>query len=360
MPLLTIFLLALLLSWGLTWMAIRWSQRIAFIDRVGAEAHKQHARSVPYGGGPAFLLAMTIAAAVGLYGHLVGMPGLTHVLSSSPDHARLWPAAVGAGLLMALGLMDDKRPLPALPKLVFQTVVALLTVWACDLPIAFLNQFGVPGLGHLAGAFWLIVVCNAFNLIDHADGLSASSGIISAGVLLFGCMNGGDERLGLVFLALIGALFGYLWWNRPPARIYMGDAGSLPLGFIIGVGTLAVTFWPSTKTEGSWLAIFTPLIITAVPLWDNLMVVIKRLRRGQPIMKGDRNHVGHRLVRLGLSPNSTLAVVTLIQLALAASAIQLRHGDVTTSIIVLVQGVAIFLALILLETSRDHGPTPKP
>jgi UDP-GlcNAc:undecaprenyl-phosphate GlcNAc-1-phosphate transferase len=351
MTLLAVFAIALVAGTVLTRLALSLAPRIRFLDRVGAEAHKQHAKTVPYGGGPAFLTAAAIAVAIGLF--VLGVPH-----TQAPDHGRLWPAVIGGLLLSLLGMRDDWKAIAAKPKLFVMIAIAAATVWICNLPIDSLERL-VPGLGYAAAVFWLVAVANAYNLIDHADGLAAGIGVISAAVLLSGCLFADDLRLAVVWIALIGALVGYLIYNRPPARIYMGDAGSLPLGYLIGVGTLSVTFWPEGRS-GSWLSLSAPLLITIIPLFDATAVVIKRLRRGKPIMQGDRNHVGHRLVRLGLTPMAAWGVVMLLQLALAGGALQLRTGDLTTGIVVIVQCLAILVALVLLETSRDHGPPGAP
>ncbi len=346
-PYLLVLGIALVASAVFTRGAITLAPRLRFLDRPGSEAHKQQARVVPYGGGPAMAVAMAVA--LGSVWWFIDWP-----TDQIVNHGPLWPVIIGAAVLLALGASDDRKAWRAKPKLAVQAAVAAFTVWQSDLAIDSFQQ--LPWLAYGLAWAWLVVVTNAYNLIDHADGLAASVGLISAGVLLTGALFAGDQQLVVVYLALMGALAGYLLWNRPPARIYMGDAGSLPLGYLIGVGTLAITFWPS-NVSGSWLAVFTPLIITAIPMFDAAAVVIKRLRRGKPIMQGDRNHVGHRLVRLGLSPVASLGVVTLLQLSLAGSALQLRTGDLTAGIMVLVQVVATLLALVLLETSRDHGPT---
>ena len=325
------------------------AQPQAFLDQSGAEAHKQHAHTVPYGGGPAMAVAMAVAIAVGY-----AVAGPTPLYSPEDlDHGSLWALPVGAVVLLGLGLVDDRKPLPARFKLLIQSLVCGVAVYWGDLSIDTLRPW--QPLAFLAAWGWLVLISNAFNLLDHADGMAASVGVISCLVLVSGALLNGDLALAKIFLALIGVLLGYLVWNFPPARIYMGDSGSLPLGFLIGCGTLSVTFWPSAASA-NWLAVFTPVIITAIPLFDTAAVVVKRIRRGKPLMVGDRNHISHRLNRLGLSSRATLAVVVSLQVALAGSVLQLRSGDVASGILVIFQDAAILLVVVLLETSRDRGP----
>lgn len=325
------------------WVAIRTAARTGFIDHPGTEAHKLQKRAVPYGGGAgiaAGLAAGVVAAWLG---------GLAPPRWS--DHGPLWPVAAGALALFLLGLWDDRRRLPAKPKLAVQIAVALATVWLADLPVDSLRPWPVLAWGASVG--WIVLVTNAYNLLDHADGLSATAAGVASAALVYGAMISGDPQLAALYAALLGGLLGFLAWNRPPARIYMGDAGALPLGYLIAVGCLAVTFWPNSESRAGSVALLTPLLLTALPLFDTAVVVIKRWRRGKPLMVGDRQHIGHRLGRLGLSPLAALGVVGALQVALALGALQLRGRDLLGAGFILAQVIAILGAVVLLETTRD-------
>ncbi len=324
-----------------TRVAMVLAERWRFRDVPGREAHKQHAAPVPYGGGlaMAFALALSITVAWWLDPHTVT--------------SELLMIYAGAVVLLGVGHYDDRRPMRAWQKLVIQGGVAAVVVPYGDLQIDSLHAYPVLSYG-LAWA-WMVLITNAFNLLDHADGLSGSVTVVSAAVLLSGSLMAFDFPLAQLWLVLIATVLGFLAWNLPPARIYMGDAGSMMLGFLIAAGTLTVVFWPSGSGSGSQLAVLSPLVITAVPLFDTAVVIVRRLRSHRPILQGDRNHISHRLNRLGLSPRTALAVVVALQTALAVSVLQLRSGDWLTGAIVLVQDVAIVIAVILLETIRDPG-----
>ncbi len=317
-----------------------------FLDKPGTEAHKQHRSAVPYGGGVAMILALAIAVPLAWL-HLTpsDRSGSEFLASAAP-----WAMAAGAIAMFALGLIDDVRPLGARVKFLVQTGICAVVVWRADFHLDSLRAWPIAAYG--CAWLWLVVVTNAYNLLDHADGLSACVAAISAAVLLSGSLMANDLPLAMVWLDLIAVLGGFLVWNLPPARIYMGDAGSLPLGFLIGAGTLCVTFWPSGES-GSPLALLTPLLITAIPLFDTAAVMLKRVRRGKPLMQGDRNHISHRLVRLGMGPRASLATVVALQLALAAGTLQLRSDELLPGLVVLAQSAGILLAMILLETTRD-------
>jgi len=344
MELLVSIVIPFVIAAGGTRLAMMLAARLHFLDRPGAEAHKQHAAAVPYGGG----LAMALAVAAGMVACRQFPSSLLGDLDL--DHARLWPIYLGAAVLLVIGMIDDRRPLKAVHKLIAQAVIAAVVIPAADLPIDSLHQW--PWLAFLVTWGWMVLVTNAFNLLDHADGLAASVAVVSIAVLLGGAVLDNDVRQASLYMVMIAALLGFLMWNLPPAQVYMGDAGSMPLGFLIAAGTLSVTFWPSGTSGASSLAVLTPLIITAIPLFDSTVVICKRLRNRKPLFTGDRNHISHRLNRLGYSPSVSLAIVVLLQVALAGSAFTLRLGDQVAGIVALAQDAAILIAVVMLETIR--------
>ncbi|MDA3959205.1 MAG: MraY family glycosyltransferase, partial [Planctomycetota bacterium] len=195
-------------------------RRSRMIDLPGTEAHKQQARAVPYGGGAG--MAMALIVVLVLVASIAGGAFRLTGLRLEP----LWPIAAGAFLLFGLGLVDDSRPLRPAIKLLVQAIAVGIAVYFSGLRIDIIQD--QPVLSYGLAAIWCMVVTNAFNLLDHADGLSATTAIISLTVLVSASLMSGDVQLGLVFLSLIGVLGGFLVWNRPPARVYMFDAGSLP------------------------------------------------------------------------------------------------------------------------------------
>jgi UDP-GlcNAc:undecaprenyl-phosphate GlcNAc-1-phosphate transferase len=343
---------AFLLSTAFTRVMAWLSTRLRFLDRPGVEAHKQHASAVPYGGG----LAMAIAFAVGM----ALCPRIEiGAIDAMLDHARPIPIFIGLAVLMVVGLIDDRRPLPAWVKLAAQGAVAAAVIPTADIAIDSL-QHGRwlacgPWLAYVATWLWIIMITNAYNLLDHADGMAGGVAVVSCAALLGGSLLDHDLNQAAEWMVAIAVLLGFLVWNLPPAKVYMGDAGSLPLGFLIATGTLSVTFWPSGVPDASPLCVLSPVIITAIPVFDAAVVVIKRLLRGKPIYLGDRNHISHRLMRLGYSPRATLTVVIALQIALTGSAFSLRLGDQVAAIVVLAQDAAILLAVVMLETIRDRN-----
>lgn len=329
----------------LTRAAIAVFARLALVDRPGSEAHKQQERAVPYGGGAAMALALGGALAL-----VVALRPPGPVMDDAAA-ARSLALLAGALALFVLGQVDDLRPLGARLKLALQLAIIVASVLAAGLRVDVLQEH--PVLATALAVAWCVLVTNAYNLLDHADGFSATIALISATVLLSASLMEGDTAQGQLWLALIGVLAGFLVWNLPPARVYMGDAGSLPLGFLIGTGCLTVTFWPSGERGAQPLALLAPLLITAIPLYDMGVVIVRRVAARAPIMRGDRNHISHRLVRLGLSPRTSLAAVAALQTAIAASALQLRFADGVAASIAVLQAASILIAAVLLEALRD-------
>lgn len=342
MPFLTPFMIALVVSLLLCGLMVWLAPRLRFIDQPGREEHKQHSRSVPYGGGAAMAVALLVAMLV------VYVPDV--IEQQSPITIML----LGALGLFLLGLTDDIRPLGARWKLIIQGIIVATTVGFADLSLDVIHQW--PWLSAFLAFWWCMLLANAYNLMDHADGLSASIAFVSITVLLATALLNQEWHLAIMWLSMLGCLGGFLIWNLPPAKIYMGDAGSLPLGFLIAAGSVHTVFWHSDgSVESNPMAVLTPVLIAMLPIYDMAVVLIKRYRLGRPLMSGDRNHISHRLSRLGLSMRSGLATAVALQVALAASALLLRHQDPLTGVVVVAQAACLLLIAILLEANRDRA-----
>jgi UDP-GlcNAc:undecaprenyl-phosphate GlcNAc-1-phosphate transferase len=280
-------LFPLAVSWLLTRALIRWAPRLGLIDHP--DPRKVHHAPTPRGGGLAIFTALTLT----LF--------LVPLFSSGPVplQDRL---LLGSGIV-ALGLIDDLRPLPWWPRLAVQAGVALL---------ALLPDVSALGPGGLALAlFWVVGLTNAFNMLDNMDGLSAGVAWLTAGffALAYLCAGVRDPRTFLPFLAFLGAVGGFLWFNFPlrarPAPIFMGDAGSTFLGFFLGLAGVDAVLRPGTPSWG----ILLPVCLCAVPCYDLGTVVLIRLRQGRSPFHPDKQHLSHRLVARGLSPPAAVRLI---------------------------------------------------
>jgi len=317
-PALKPFLIALMASFFLTpaFRLLAW--KIGFVDRPSPR--KIHGEPIPLLGGLAIYLAfsLALASAGGFKGHLLGI-------------------LLGAALLLILGLIDDRKGMDLKVKLSGQILAALIVV-SLGVRTSFL---GSPFLNVPFTILWIVGITNAFNLLDNMDGLSAGLAVISATAFSaiasrYGGLGPEQLPTALASASLAGACLGFLPYNLYKATIFMGDAGSNVLGFILA-SLAALGNWRSPTLPTS-LAI--PLLILAYPIFDTILVVILRWRRGQPIYQGGKDHTSHRLVNLGLGKTETVLLIHLFAICHALTA-------------VLVTSVTFRLSLVALAISAS-------
>jgi UDP-GlcNAc:undecaprenyl-phosphate GlcNAc-1-phosphate transferase len=250
---------------------------------------------IPRVGG--WALALGAALALLLVGGVFDPTGQT--LRYAPES--LGPVALGAVAMLVVGTVDDVRPVGAVAKLLAQVAIAL-GVYALGVRIEIVSApLGDLELGPVAGAaatvFWLVGISNAFNLLDGADGVAAGSAFFAAAAVFMMSVSLGHPALGLVAAGLAGSLLGFLPFNFPPARAFLGDSGSLFTGFVLaGLGVEGSTKGPTL------VAIAVPLAAFAVPVFDTTITLVRRLVRGRPMFERDESHVHHRLAQVGFNP----------------------------------------------------------
>lgn len=338
-------------SFGLCWLARLLAPRIGLLDRPGL--HKQHGRVVPYGGGLAMLATICLAmAAVAAAIYL-------------PDQARtdLMPEAIrenlaglrmkmpqaaimlaGAAVLALLGLIDDYRPLGPITKLIVEFIVVGLVV--ALLPIR-AGQFLHPVLSATLTVTWVVLMVNSFNFLDNMDGLSGSVVVVCGSILAAAGFVNGQFFVPGMLLLVVGAAAGFLPHNLPPARLFMGDAGSLVLGYFIGLLSVLTTYTHSFQTTPT--AVLVPLVVLAVPLYDTLSVCTLRLLEKRELLKGDRSHFSHRLLARGMGVRATLATIILATLATGAAGIFLMRLPAHLAWIVLAQALSVIGMIAIIE-----------
>lgn len=302
------FSCATALAYGFTWLARYWAPRWGFVDKPDG-GRKKHSQATPLLGGVAIYLAFcgTFSAFLGL-----------GVRSQIPGDMLNVAVLIGSGALFCLlGLIDDKRPLRARDKLLLQIVAALpYAIWGR--PIEAVSLVGIHlelGPWSLVFAvFWLVSCANIVNLVDGLDGLASSVGLIAMASLAFMLQGGGDAVVSLVALAFAGSVAGFLVHNWPPARIFLGDAGSLTIGFMVG----AVSIQAAQKTAAGFMLVF-PLVLLSVPILDTAMAILRRKLTGRGIGEADRGHIHHRLQDRGLTKLQTLLAIAGICLAMAVT-----------------------------------------
>ncbi len=342
------------LSAGLTALAVRIAPRVGYVDRPGG--HKSHTRPMPYGGGVAVFAAFALPLAAGLLiatfvpqGWIGQHFGSELTMLAGGVRLRSGPAAVVLGcaaVLFVLGLIDDLRPAGPWTKLAVIAAVAVAVPLIGRIRLAELLG---PAGATLATAVWIVVITNAFNFLDNMDGLAGGVAVICLLVLAAcGLLRGQVLVPGMSLLAA-GAVLGFLVFNFPPAKIYLGDAGSLVIGFVVSVIAILTTYYESATGEPAF-AMAMPLVICAVPLYDFCSVVLIRIAEGRNPMRGDQRHFSHRLVERGLSRRLAVLTIYLATAATAVSATLLPGADLRQSVTVFAIVLMVLAIVAILAT----------
>jgi UDP-GlcNAc:undecaprenyl-phosphate GlcNAc-1-phosphate transferase len=307
-----IFLVALATALALTPLA-RWlALRLGAVDRPDGK-RKLQKQPVPRWGGAAVYLAL-LSSLVGV--HWAG--------ADEPFGGLAWAIAISAGFVCLLGCVDDRWELSSRRKLALQIVsvlpVALAPWWlegmrAVDSIVLFGRAIELGWLGVPLAVLWLVGCINALNLLDGMDGLASVVGFSTAAILAIIASSMNNDHVALAAVGLAGALAGFLVYNLPPARIYLGDSGSMVIGLVLGI----LGIQGSLKTAAT-LSITAPAVVMTIPLVDTALAILRRKLTGQPFDMPDRGHIHHRLLDRGLSTWQALCIIGSLCLATGASA----------------------------------------
>ncbi|MGD0351364.1 MAG: MraY family glycosyltransferase [Verrucomicrobiota bacterium] len=287
----------------------KWCLRVNLVDDPGQR--KIHDAPVPLAGGFAVLtgiLLPLVTGAIFLKLGILKIPFASLIVHGINRRAiELAVIVFGAIAITVLGWLDDKHELKPLPKFTGQLLVAVAVALACKRITLF-----VPSLtfSYAITILWLLTVINAFNFMDNMNGLCAGLGAIGALLFAIIAASNGEYLVALIAFLMCGALIGFLPWNFPNARAFLGDAGSHLVGYLLAVMAILPHFY--TKQNPRPLAVLSPLLVLAVPLADLAWVVLLRTRARKPFWIGDTNHLSHRLVRAGFSQTHAVLVIWLI------------------------------------------------
>jgi len=336
-----------------TAVARRVALRIGFVDRPGG--HKSHTAVIPYGGGSAILLAAWAPIAALVAGALLTPPetieswfGVAVRDYVGGIASRATPTLVllgGALVLHLMGLRDDLRPLGPYTKLAVIAVVAFCVAQFGDVRVAILLG---PGSSLAITVAWIVIVTNAFNFLDNMDGLSAGVACICCAVLVACGMIAGQVLVPSLAGMFAGAIAGFLVFNFPPARIFMGDGGSLVIGYMLAVVSVLTTYYDTGGGRPPF-SLAMPVIVLAVPLYDFVSVVVIRLLEGKNPMKGDQRHFSHRLVDRGLSRRAAVLTIYLATAATAILATLLPTAGLAQTLTILTSVVLVLSMIATLE-----------
>jgi UDP-GlcNAc:undecaprenyl-phosphate GlcNAc-1-phosphate transferase len=353
-----LIVVALAISVPMTAALIRVGHRSGALDSAGAHGHLKTLRTVPNIGGIAIYAAIALPLAIGLIlalwtdlpAKLVPaiVPHLSRIRDSAPA---AWAMLACATVLHVMGLVDDRRSLDPFLKLLIQLVMAaVLTIWFDVRLLSLLGE--APSI--IITIIWIVVITNAINFLDNMDGLAAGVSAIAAGFLMSACLVNQQWFIAASLALLIGALVGFLIFNFPPAKIFMGDGGSLVIGFLLAVLTARTTFY-HPALGGAWYGVFMPVVILAVPLYDFCTVTAIRLRQGKSPFVGDQQHFSHRLVQRGLSRRGAVIVIWAAAAVTGIGGIALAQLRPWQAALVGVQTLLVLLMLALLEFASRHA-----
>jgi UDP-GlcNAc:undecaprenyl-phosphate GlcNAc-1-phosphate transferase len=311
---------------------------IGGLDRLGS-SRKVHSAPIPRIGGVAIVVAFFVPL-VGLFVYHNDVSALF-----LRDPSRVVGLFVGGLAIAALGFFDDLHGAGARLKFAVQLAVGLL-VFALGYRIEVLaNPFGEPfSLGVLSLPFsllWFVGIVNAMNLIDGLDGLAGGIAAIVVGLTFAVAFNRPDVLLCLFMAALGGALVGFLLYNFNPATIFMGDTGSMFLGFVLAVTTVA-----SSQKSSTAVAMLVPIIGLGLPIADTLLAMLRRALRGRPLFSADREHIHHKLLALGFTHRQAVLALYCVCLVLALAAFAVSFANSRdTAIVLLLLGFAVVASL---------------
>ena len=338
---------AFLLNLVLMPAIIRYAHKKKWYD--GRNARKVHTDDVPRLGGVGMFVAFFIAAIVGF----ALMPDGGDGTIARPLLSYL-PVFVGILVMHTVGLFDDFKNLPALKKLLIQILAGVIVtlgphrISSIVLPFnATVVSFG--WLSYPITIVWIISIANAMNLIDGVDGLAGGVALIAAGfAVAIGLVTAQNPML-IGAAALVGAVLGFLVFNKPPARIFMGDSGSLFLGTV-----LAVLPFLAPDEAASALNIVPIVTLILVPVFDTAAAIIRRVRDGRPVHEPDRKHLHHKLMDLGFSAWGILGVVYGAGVLLGIAAVLWYTPGNTVGAVAIILAWALALAGFIVLDRVKH------
>jgi UDP-GlcNAc:undecaprenyl-phosphate GlcNAc-1-phosphate transferase len=352
-----IYLYFFLVSTGVSLLLVplfrRFALRFQVLDQPGER--KLHREPIPlFGGGAIFCAVVVVVALHYAVQPMVAQSEFVRTVVPEFYHSylqgiwgfswRMWTIFLGAAFISALGLLDDVRGVSIRMRFLFEILIAVAVVAIGIKPD--IEIFPQP-LVWIASVIWIVGITNSMNLLDGADGLAGGVGLIAA-LLLAWVMALGGQPLPVVFLlVLAGTVAGFLRYNFPPARIFMGSWGSMLIGYLLAVAVLIST---DVAAGENWLLpVLIPLLILGIPLYDTFSVIAIRLAQGRSPVLADQNHFVHRLMRFGFSPKQAVLFIYLLALCIGINATLLLRADAMTSFILLLQILMTFGVIVILE-----------
>jgi UDP-GlcNAc:undecaprenyl-phosphate/decaprenyl-phosphate GlcNAc-1-phosphate transferase len=348
------FIIALGLALLLTPLVKKFAVKVGAVDVPNAR--KVHTRVMPRLGGLGIFLAFLLSL-------LAILPFVPDGIVSSRDINFIAAFLIGGTLITLIGALDDRFDLNAKLKFLAQIAVACMVVFAFDIRVDFVNVPFQDAYSSLEGwisipltIFWIVGVTNAINLIDGLDGLAAGVSGIAIGTISVMSLLMGNYMVAMLCLVLLGSIIGFLFFNFHPAKIFMGDTGSLFLGFCLAMLSML------GFKQIAIVSFITPLIIIGVPLSDTFFAIIRRKLQKKPIFSPDKGHLHHCLRELGFSHRQTVLIIYGIAaffgiLAVIQSSAALNEANWVTFVVICIM---MFFLQIGAEIIGLVGKTKRP
>jgi UDP-GlcNAc:undecaprenyl-phosphate/decaprenyl-phosphate GlcNAc-1-phosphate transferase len=338
-----LYLLSFLAALIISCLSVPLLKKIAFrysiLDRP-VQSHKTHVEPIPYLGGLAIVLPIVLLTILG--------PIVV------PINQEIWTRAIliiiPSLILSLVGLVDDMYNVSALPRFIIQSsvaiVISLLLIESNYSVSIATNDY----LNFLLSVLWIVGITNAMNFIDNLDGGAAGITLISSFTIFLLAVHGNQQLIAAFTLTISGASLGFLYWNRNPASIYLGDSGALFIGLLLSV--LLLQFEPIANSFVSSVAI--PILVLAIPIIDTAVVVISRLLRGVSIFQGGRDHLSHRLIASGRSRKEAAVILWSLSgffsfLSIASELTEYGRDFISSS------GLALMVSLVFLFLRKPHS-----
>jgi UDP-GlcNAc:undecaprenyl-phosphate GlcNAc-1-phosphate transferase len=314
--------------------------KFSIVDKP-SQSHKTHIDPVPYLGGLAIMVTIWLVTLCGSFFIQIDRNSFEILLS----------IILPATLIGLIGLWDDVKNLRPFPRFVAQSVGGVFTASL----IVSTNTIGSPtgnnALDFFITVFWIVGVTNSVNFFDNLDGGASGTVAISSLGLFALAVTSGQFYVATLSLVLAGSAFGFLFWNRNPAQIYMGDAGALFLGMLLA--TLLVRFDPNPINLYAGFAI--PIMIMAIPILDTSAAVISRIQRKKSPFEGGQDHLSHRLIRRNLGRKKTALVLWFLTALFVALAIILSNSPYRLEGAVLIAASLIWTSLFAWFYRQGHN-----
>jgi len=331
------FLVSALLSFILTQCVRNFAIAREWVDVPGVDRHL-HTNPVPRLGGVAIFLSFTI-----MVGGTLAAPKLLNL--SAPFSVRTTLAMLGPALIVFLmGVYDDVRSLGPYWKFGIQSFAAVLLYFG-GIGIHRLELLSAGRALHIAiglplTILWVLLITNAFNLIDGLDGLAAGSALFSTMTIFVISLLRGNQLVSFLTIVLAGTILAFLRYNFNPATIFLGDSGSQFIGFMLSALALA-----GSQKATTIVAIAIPVVSFGLPIFDVALAVVRRFLRGKPLFSGDDEHVHHKLLKLGLSQRKTVIILYAVTAGFGLLSVALLHGEGMIALVLAIIGIGVWLGV---------------